>query len=272
MAKTLGMSDEDIAAADPVALEAAVLARQEERNRLNDERFSRLDLIDKLVKDKQPEPTAEPVAASESTEKPLALDEAVYEKAVIDEFKSGRAGLAELRKDRDALRKEIADIKASLADVAGYVQRKSSEESASRTDSGFAGLGEKFHKILGKGTLADVNGTPALQRRMQVLNSIKADPPKVATWEKAIQVRSQELFGDLIDQEAPKPSKRQPEPDLDIDSGPTMDDWNKAGLTRPTNRVGAAEPAGEAKATNTVRDFQRNMAQANGTANEKFVP
>lgn len=162
---------------------------------------------------------------------------------------------------RDLFKKMAAKIEAleqGHGQVNDYIRRQASEQATSQTDLGFEDLGDGAERLFGKGAGIALQGKPesqaAFKRRMAVVNSLRADPIKGVSIRQAVKQRAGELFGDLIaDAPAapPAPKDDAPKPRY------TPDEWQQAGLPRPTHRNGSPEPKGEKKATKAVAAFLR---------------
>jgi len=262
MAKDLGMSDEDIAAVeDPHVLEARVYERHLARSQAREEAERARQQIEDLAH----RPAAANQGVSQPTDttgSPPAFDLGL--KSVDEDAENGYApGLV------GAFNKLVARMDAQdriIAELRGHVQRQVAAQSDNEIDQGFAALGSKFEKVFGSGNGVELrDGNPsAYRRRVAVVNDLKANPPKKSTTIKeAVRARAAEMFGDMVEQAAPKS-----EP-----TAFTPEQWDQGGLNQPTQRSTTEEAPGVMKARRGVAEKQREMARVNGTgADDKFVP
>lgn len=182
-----------------------------------------------------------PVPANE----PIALEK--------DEFDPKLVGVVE------RLVKRIETLEQNLG---GFVRAHATQTLVQQADTFFA----KHADLFGKGTIDDVvRGSPEAERRMLIFDKAKSmdgPEPFVAKLEKARAI----YFGAA--KAAPPPAAEKPAASPRI----TQEQWDQAGLVRPTHRANANEPDGPAKAAETIRrHFQENgMADGPPTFKDEF--
>lgn len=262
MAKSLGMSDEDIAAVeDPHILEARVEERYRVQEQARDEYTRSREQIETLAARQQPaapQQVSSPPSGSTGTQP--AFDHGLTEQNCTPEI------IAAFNK----MANRVQELERDHGEVKSHIQRAVAAQSDNEIDQGFAALGSKYEKLFGSGTGVDLKATdPAkYRRRVAVLADIRANPPKTPTSIKALVAgRGAELFKDLLDVAPTATPAAEP-------TAISPQQWAEGGVHRPTQRISDVQLNGDQKATRGVAEKMAAMAAINGTggAGEKFVP
>lgn len=158
--------------------------------------------------------------------------------------------------------KEIAALKASLAEVTGREQLRQQESMAERLDRHFATHAE----ILGTARGREMKDDSAeYAKRIAILGIVDRDGSS-RTLEQKIDAAVAQLFGTQ-----PAPAVAQQTPPRNPETGqftrenrvtqetPAQQRWQEAALRRPTQRQGGAEPPGEKKALATAARIMKEQ-------------
>jgi hypothetical protein len=106
---------------------------------------------------------------------------------------------------------------------------------------------EKHKELLGEGRGIDMDpGDPHFERRKFVLGLAAQDQTK-ATLQTKIDRAVEKIYG-----------KRQAAPADALEA--RKQEWTQGGLAQPTNRTGASEPQGVAKAVQSVRNRMAELS------------
>lgn len=238
LAKDLGMSDEDISQTDPDTLGETVYHLNAQRSN-----WSRDNQTQRYVGASEPTPAPAPAAPAPggnittSPDDGLGIDESQYDSALMGVLKSQS--------------KRIRQLEQYLGQVAGHIQAQAMEEQYSQVDLGFHDLGDTYQKLFGQGRGRDMSqGDRNMDRRMAVVNSLRANPPKKQmSIRDAVKARATELFGDLLGSDSTRPTP-EVTPAVPEDDFPTQ--WRNGGLAKPTERSGSPEPRGVVRAARAV--------------------
>jgi len=129
-----------------------------------------VEMIEKRpVVAKEQEKVAEPAKPAEDElafPDPATLDPKDWDKETFQMLKAGHA-----------MAKRLADLEKKLADTQPVIEQQRStqaqaqvQELTTQIDTAFAGLGEDFHGIVGKGTIHEIKqGSPELKARNDIL-------------------------------------------------------------------------------------------------------
>lgn len=158
------------------------------------------------------------------------------------------------------LRSQHDEIKRLKAEHSLSKQQEMQREytrGAQLLDDHFEALGPEYERIFGKGPAGELGetGAASLKRRLMVLgecgvNTNNVTPKSFAKIKAAVELLylAPQKAATAVDPYAATGTPRV-----------TAEQWNGAGLARPTQRNGAAEPKGDAKA---VANLERKMADA----------
>lgn len=191
-----------------------------------------------------------------------------------------------------ALQKELRSLKQKQGDVEQKVNRREQASRDEMLDDAFAALGPGYEKLFGTGGAADLveaKQNRELGRRATVYREAKileTDTPKQIA--KKIKFTAEFLF-DAAQPAAAAPDKpgsiydrigtqtqvpdtvagtQRDLPPRGPDGKFTTEQWNQAGLARPSNRNEAATPPGRKKAMENLAENLRNVGsfEASGEA------
>ncbi len=246
MAKSYGISEEDIEASNPDTLQDAISFLAEDRARLqakvepDDDEDDDDDAIEKLDKE-------------------LSLD----------------PRMKKLLKKSSASAKEIKELKAALTAQTERERARVTRAGSEAVDEGFDALGDDFKAIFGDGDHKTLSkDSKELKRRVSVFHAsgvdLASDSPSAI--KRKITKAAKEMFSDFVTKkpkaeaveeeetvyEAPKKAKAPREgPDV---TG-MVRDWDEAATARPTNRK-APEKKGRQSAINAAREYMREIPSA----------
>ena len=238
MATDLGMAAEEIASLSPDELddevyhrtrEAAILARENRR-------------ADTIEARGAPAPAASPPPASPAAPEniDLGLDESQYD-----------PGLLKIMKDQA---KELKRLQGELQHVRQREVACEQESTEEAIDRVFGELGASYEPVIGKGRGQELRADGAeFGRRIAIINEASRLAGPKATRNQVIAkigAAAKSLFAGLAT--APSPPTTPPvTPATEATPAAILEqrrqDWNGAGLAKPTNRE-PQEPKGEAKA------------------------
>jgi hypothetical protein len=188
---------------------------------------------------------SQPAASQPAPDQGLGVDLSGFDPDVQTAFNN-------LLKIAKAPQDEIKALKAEIQQLKQFEGQRQTETVYDRCDRAFS----KHEKHLGKGGRAELPpGSVHIQRRAAILNVVAADQSK-APLEAKIDRAVKLLYG-----EASEPAVVPAAP-VDAALAGRQEQWQRSGLARPTNRAGAAEPNGKAKAVNSVAQQLREMGSA----------
>lgn len=226
-AQEIGLGDEDIAALDPAELQAEVRHR---------EIWTVAHLRGQLPPATTPAPTPEP---KDDFALPDFLDDAV--KGVIR-----------------ALHDRIRRLEGETGTLKQRDQLRAQSESERVLDAAFEAL-PQHERLFGKGSAADLQGTPELNRRIAIVRAAGIEPSDApATIRKKIAAAAGlwATPANAYEQPvAPPVSERERQ-------------WAEGGVERPTSRSTPPEPNSIAAAKKTFREGYSAIAQRNGDADQ----
>lgn len=198
----------------------------------------------------------------------------------------GKDGLAKplvnaLRK----LAKDNADLRKK---VEGGEKEKAARSQNQQIDDAFAALPKKYLKLFGDKPIDEL---PKEQKsiRRRVWHTLQADPPTENVGVKeAILQRVEEMYSALVQDETeeagydtepaprraaprePAPAPRPPKPRSPETGRYTQEEWDAGALLPTTQRKGAPEPKGRARAIQHVARLQREAGNLNGDHSEEY--
>lgn len=189
-----------------------------------------------------------------------------------DDFAPELLGM--LKRVVGGIRKELAEVKGQLA---GYQQREFAREAETNADMADRVFARYKHALGDKGRRDLTADSPEYQRRMAVIRNVAADTSNLPL-EAKLDKHAALLFGaggsspeparaTPVQPPAPSRKVRPQRPDGTFMSDAEIADlerWNSGATARPTARVGAPEPNGEAKAKQSVEDFFRERGEGEG--------
>ena len=217
-AKSLGLSDAEIAEADPADLRAAVQALSSERLLAAHARA-----IEAAGPARGQEPPPSPAA-------PPADDLGLKDEDWHPDL---------LRVVRQ-LHRQNQELRAQVAEIGGWAQRQQQEAVHEQIDRWFA----KNESRYGKGSRHDLGkDNPDLLRRKALLSLAEHMPPG------ALEQRLAQAEAILYPAAKPEPKPQGP--------SPAELAWSQGALARPTHRSGAAEPRGTERAVAGVQSYLR---------------
>lgn len=264
MAEDFGFSQAEIASLEPEALQVAVntIAR-----RLSAERVQNNQRANDINQALSAPPAQQPLVTAVSRENLQTPDEIDWgsDPDTGERFteKSYAAPLANAVKNATkvtSLEARVAKLEALVQQFVTAEQQRQVEQHYSEVDMGFEACGPDYKSVFGEGRGKNMQASdPAFKRRVAVLTSLQADPPKGGSVKDNVKARALELFG--RQQHAP-PS---PQP-VNGNNRITPEQWEEATLARPTARRGAAEPHGPARAERAVAQQLAEMASDTGSA------
>ncbi len=278
MAEQFGISQAEIDATEPEALDEALVLLQ--RQLLDD----RQRLVAQPARMKPAEADENP-AAPAAPAKPAAFDLGLTPEDEADLHPS----LTKALKTLAAKINELESLKGAVGTIQQREQRREFESFQQRCDAAFA----KYEVVLGKGTFSEQEpNSVALRRRQAVLDTAQRDNQKIP-FEKRVERAVETLFGTVAQAPAAASSPAAaaapaptPEQLLTRDSQGritgriTPDQWNAAATARPSHRETPALPPGKERAEKFVgeqmkhRDFfaQEGPNGAPAVADEETLP
>ena len=244
MAEQFGISQAEIDATEPEALDEALVVLQRQM----------LDDRQRLIA--QPGRQAEPAAQAPAAPKaPEAFDLGIPAEEMADIHPSIASALKKLAAEVQDLR----GLKGTLGTIQQREQQREFDSFQQRCDAAFA----RHETVLGKGSYGELNPQgPELRRRQAVLDTAQRDNPKIP-FEKRIERAVEALFGKQTAAAAPLPigDARPTEADLitrdsqgRITGRITPAQWNAAATARPSHREAPILAPGKEKATKFVAD------------------
>jgi hypothetical protein len=225
-----GFSEDDLAEMPTEALHRTVL--QMAKNRLA---FRSQQDAARTVQGDGPKP--EPPPAPEPAPDDLGLDENLYDPGLIGILKKQAKELAELRK-----------VKGVVDNLSERETKRETSRAADLLDGHFEALGPEFKRIFGDGPAGELTDADAMKRRIAVLNEAGINLSNVTTKSLAkIKAAAELLYKAPAEAKAPEPYADAGKASGANGATPRVspEDWAKAGLAKPTQRAGAAEPKGE---------------------------
>lgn len=163
-------------------------------------------------------------------------------------------------------KKELEELKAHVQEREQRDQKRVISGVDAMVEDGFAALGDSFKKIFGTGTLNELGeNSPAAKRRFDVVRSagIDINTDSAATIKKKITAAANSIYSDMIDQAVIPAVPAAPSAYGAALNGkqangttPSKEDWNQAGLRRPTSREVEELPPGEERA---IRNLAKKM-------------
>lgn len=134
-------------------------------------------------------------------------------------------------------------------------------------DGSFAALGPKFEKLVGKGTMRELSGTPAENKRKRVYMAAGIDFTKdnAETVRQKISAAATELFGDMTE-EVPAAAPATPEGAY---AKPTPAEWDNAAIGKPSGKSGSPRDSHSRK---ILQDYFRDHNITNGAGTLDGVP
>jgi hypothetical protein len=231
-ADTIGSLDTD--ALDNMVYERLTAQREEARKTSRELLVSNRDpATGQFVKvEKPPEPVAPATAAPPGATAPAAL---TLDKDALEDLEAAPG----LKRFLESVVAELHATKGHLEQMGRRELARLNETRTQQIDRVFGGLAG-FEAVFGKGTAAQVKGTPQFDNRLEVLQAAEMLVRKGKPLEDAITTAAKVLYADKAKPAAPQSPPPPP-------SGPTAEEWDNAGLVRPTHRT-EQRPKGEARA------------------------
>lgn len=230
-ARTLGISDEDIAAMSAADLRADVRDARLERM------LNRRDQTVNAALDREPAP------------QPAAPTAPAFEVPEFsDEYDDNIRALAKTVK---TLTERLAALEGGVGEIKGFHQAQANKTLTEQCDAFFA----KDPDLYGKGGVDDLKADgPEMARRMVVIEQAKKLDRNLP-----VAVKLQKAQDTIYPGARKAPVPATPPPAEPKPTRPTPEQWQEAGVARPTQREGGAEPAGKKKAMETIqRYYQEN--------------
>lgn len=185
---------------------------------------------------KQPEPEEEEID--------LELDPEEYDEGLIKAMK----------KVSSVATKQIKELKAKLEAAEAEKAQQYQASLYEQIDNAFVSLG--MDTVFGKAKRHELKpGSAEMVRRQAVLASLQASPIQGKSPAEAIAIRAKELFGSA---QAPAPEQKA-EGAKSTTPSYTREQWNSAGLAKPTDRQTPNEPKGVKRATRAVAEKMREQ-------------
>lgn len=254
MAKQYGFSDTDIQNTSPEILERQVEAINDREMKRSQSTLADLDRLARI----QPKPPPEPTVTK--PEDDVDLSDILGDVAADD---IDVRFLNVLKRQEKKRQKELADLKTQVERGTATAQQTETQRRNGLLDQLFAASGRE--NVFGKGPMGPNIGPQAAARRLAVVQFIDTNNGGKVD-EQAFQMAVETLYGKKKatagtpagagegvedDPYAPKP---QPARKPSRQTAPTEDDYEEGQVSRPTNRRGAAEMKGEAKARRAVKE------------------
>ncbi len=167
------------------------------------------------------------------------------------------------------LDKENKELRAGLTEVHETEKRRALVSNADIFDDAFESLGKEYEKHFGTGSGVEMQkADPSYKRRMAVLQQAglaEHDTPRIK--KRKIMATASELFGVA----APAPTKDEydqiPAP-VNGAKRITKEQWDSAGVARPTSREVTELPEGEEKA---VANLAKKLGVPAGSASKNHL-
>jgi hypothetical protein len=178
------------------------------------------------------------------------------------------------------LLKRLDALEKGHGEVAQFVRTQASERFDNAVDQGFADAGPQFAAIVGKGAGMKMAKTdPAFEMRLDVIASLKRNPIKGLSPEKAIAQRTREKYAHLVAaEEGAEPAAPVIAPGA---RGPSVAGarpvvvhannripeklWQGGNTAAPTTRRQPAIPKGPAAAVSAVNDYLKSHSMGSET-------
>lgn len=177
------------------------------------------------------------------------------------------------------LQKNFGSLAGRLEKLERFLTAQANERLAQEIDGSFAALGESYSSLFGSKPIAELQpDSQEYKLRLFLWEQVKDQPGPVR---QKLAAAAEKFFGRLAGAPAPaaEPApKPQPLPQRGPDGrflGGVLpqrrEDWQHAGLARPTQRAGAAEPPGERKALQTAARVMRERGLGDEESADGFL-
>ena len=253
-AKEMGFTDEEIASYDSETLDEMVW-------KLRDKAQPRVEqpTLQKSNVEQPPAPPPEP------EEDPYAwLDDKMFPEYASNIKKAIKKSISEATAE---LREELKAAKAELAQVTSHLDRQATETVHQQIDRTFNEMGPAWTKVLGKGTIGEVGKAQKTTRNAIVSHAQQLAKQNGGTITSHLKAAAQALYGQFVADEPETPKKpaqrrvSREEIDVDAEIEGLDDEWENAGLHRPTNRRQPELPKGRERAMRRVSERFREAGQ-----------
>lgn len=214
-------------------------------------------------------PQPAPAPPQPEPEIDLGIDEAEFGPEIVKVLKKVKGDSI---KEARALREELAQVKAQQAQV-------QQTATANHLDAAFDLVGDEFKHIYGVGSAGEIGQSDpdSVTRRVSDIKALMAKGINpFAMSPKALAGKIKQYAAPLYKVTAPAKPVVDPYADAGVPTptnGKTkprisQEEWDNAGLAKPTSRKGAAEPDGTEKAIRNLEAKQRELGVSGSVPNQ----
>jgi hypothetical protein len=245
MAKSLGLSEDEIASTDTAALGDSVRLMSRQREHFQERLGSELQVAQQLQRDNERlrsgAPAPRPAEELHEESDGFPLDVADYDGPLI---KVLRHVWNECRTFRGLFQQQA--------------QAQQNETVRGKFDRAIQQLGSRYEPLLGKGRIDDLDadGAEFARRRAVAQEAIRLAGPNASADQIAQKFPAAVQLLYPIRGQAAAPAPQPP-----ATNQPSEADWAQAGLALPRDRGAPPEPRGEKRAVEAVRRFQQEASQ-----------